>query len=61
MHGVFLAVMKKLNNSKNPYVWVFTDSWATANDPALWLDKRVMETWPIQGMHMWGTVLKKSL
>lgn len=34
LHIVFLAVRVKLNNSKSPYVWVFTDSRVVANGQA---------------------------
>lgn len=34
--ALFLAEMEELNNGKSPCVWVFTDSWAVANDLTLW-------------------------
>lgn len=46
---------------KSPCVSIFTNSWAIANVFALWSDRRRVEIWPIKGMPMWGTALRKSL
>lgn len=58
-HAVFLAVTEEWKNVKSPSVWVFTDSQAVANSPAIWSGKRIMGSWPIKGMSLWGTVLWK--
>lgn len=37
-HAVFQVVAEELNSGKSPCVWVFTDSWAVANDLTAWSD-----------------------
>ena len=61
LHGLFLAVMKQLNNDKSPYVLVFIDSWVMTNGLALWSGKREVDTWSTKGVLLQDTALWKSL
>ena len=51
---------KWFKKKKGPCVWLFTDSWAVASGLALWSSRRVVETWPITWLSVWGTALRKS-
>lgn len=49
LQAVSLAVMGELSNGKSPQVWVFTDAWAAASGPAMWLGRWAMETGLLKG------------